>query len=119
MQILKVIVMGATLVITRYVIPYLKAKTDAEKMEKAMKYIREGVHAAEQIYDQKDSKIKKAYVMKFSKKLIGKMGFDLTRDELELLIEAAVRTMNNEDYLTVIPEDYEHIVQEALDENGK
>lgn len=96
MQTLKIVVMVVTLAITRYVIPYLKAKTDAQKIDRALAYIREGVRAAEQIYDQKDSKIKKKYVLTYGRKIAGRIGLNLSEEDLEMLIEAAVKTMNDE-----------------------
>lgn len=103
MQALKIVVMVVTLVITRYVIPYLKAKTDAQKIDRALAYIREGVRAAEQIYDQKDSKIKKKYVLTYGRKIAGRIGLDLSEEDLEMLIEAAVKTMNDETPILLEP----------------
>lgn len=107
MQALKLVIMVVTLIITRYVIPYLKAKTDAEKTDKLLKYVREGVRAAEQIFDQKDSRTKKKYVMHYVGRILEQMSIPLTEEELELLVEAAVRTMNAEECLILSAEEYD------------
>ena len=116
MQALKLVIMVATLIVTRYVIPLLKAKTNGEKMEKLLKYIQEGVRAAEQIFDEDDGKTKKKYVMHFVRQLLEQMSISLTEEELELLVEAAVRTMNTEDCLMISSEEYDHVLDGTVEE---
>lgn len=116
MQALKLVIMVVTLIITRYVIPYLKAKTDAEKLDKVLKYVREGVRAAEQIFDQQDSRTKKKYVMHYVSRILDQMSIPLAEEELELLVEAAVQTMNAEGCLVLPAEELEDDSNEEEDE---
>ena len=114
MQALKLVIMVSTLIITRYVIPYLKEKTDTEKLDTLLKYIREGVRAAEQIFAQEDSR-KKKYVMHYVGRILDQKSIPLTEEELELLVEAAVRTMNAEDCLVLSAEEYEDVSDDKED----
>ena len=78
-----------------------------QKLDKLLKYVREGVRAAEQIFDQKDSRTKKKYVMHYVGRILEQMSIPLTEEELELLVEAAVRTMNAEECLILSAEEYD------------
>lgn len=74
-------------VITVFVIPWLKSKTDAAKLEKIKMWVTVAVEAAEQLYvGSGRGAEKKAYVLEFLKS----KGFNLEWDEIDAMIEAAV-----------------------------
>lgn len=87
----------AAAIITAFVIPWLKGKIDADKLEKIKLWVTVAVEAAEQIYvGSGRGEEKKAYVVQF---LQGK-GFTIDPDSLDRLIEAAV--FNLPEYIGLI-----------------
>ncbi len=74
-------------VITTFLIPYLKAKVDAEKFAKIKNWVKVAVEAAEMIYNGTGRGAeKKAYVESF----LAEKGIKLDVDTISNLIEAAV-----------------------------
>ncbi|MDL2206667.1 phage holin family protein [Eubacteriales bacterium OttesenSCG-928-N13] len=74
-------------VISAFVIPYIKSKTDAERLEKINMWVTIAVEAAEQLYTGSGrGAAKKAYVVDF----LNSKGYTLDPDSLDKLIEAAV-----------------------------
>ena len=96
MQLLKLIIMVATALITTYLIPWIKSHTDTEKMYSVMRWAHEAVLAAEQIYGGQTGPAKKEYALKFLKKITKAAKIDISDAELLMLIEAAVGEMNIE-----------------------
>lgn len=77
-------------VVTVFVVPYIRAKTTAEKQQKINDWVFIAVTAAEQIYNTsgKGSE-KKEYVKKF----LFDLGFTYSDEDLNALIESAVYKM--------------------------
>lgn len=74
-------------VITTFLIPYLKAKVDAEKFAKIKNWVKVTVEAAEMIYNGTGRGAeKKAYVLNYLKE----KGYTLDLDSIDNLIESAV-----------------------------
>lgn len=96
MQILKLVVMVATALITTYLIPWIKSHTDTTKLYAVMRWAREAVLAAEQIYGAETGAEKKRYALDLLAKIVEDAHIDMTKAELEMLIEAAVGEMNIE-----------------------
>lgn len=73
--------------ITAFLIPWIKAKIDAEKLNKVAEWVNIAVQAAEQIYNGSGRGAeKKAYVLEF----LRSKGYTLDMESVENLIEAAV-----------------------------
>ena len=72
--------------ITTFLIPYIKKKLSAEKLEELKKWVTVAVSAAEQLYGSKTGQQKKEYVVAF---LLSK-GIVFDVDEVNALIEAEV-----------------------------
>ena len=84
-------------VITAFVIPWLKGKIDADKLEQIKLWVTVAVEAAEQLYNGTGrGEEKKAYVVKF----LQEKGFTIDPDSLDKLIEAAV--FNLPEYIGLI-----------------
>lgn len=84
-------------VITAFVIPWLKGKIDADKLEKIELWVTVAVEAAEQLYvGSGRGAEKKAYVVQF----LQEKGFTIDPDSLDKLIEAAV--FNLPEYIGLI-----------------
>ena len=89
-------------VITAFVIPWLKGKISADKLEQIKLWVTVAVEAAEQLYKGSGrGEEKKAYVVQF----LQEKGFTLDPDSLDKLIEAAV--FNLPEYIGMIKADGE------------
>ncbi len=96
MQILRLVIMVATALITTYLIPWIKSHTDTEKLYAVMRWAREAVYAAEQIYGAGTGEEKKKFAQTFLRKVVDDAHIDITDAELSTLVEAAVGEMNIE-----------------------
>ena len=89
--IVKVLIPILGAIITYLIVPFIRQKTTKEQRENIYFWIKVAVAAAEQIYKEKgQGKLKKEYVVDF---LIAK-GVNITIEELDVLIEAAVKELN-------------------------
>lgn len=81
-----------TVLITYYLIPYLKTKLSKEKQDDFDKWVRIAVQAAEQLLKATDptGEKRKKYVLDFLKK----KGYTIDMDNVEAAIEAAVYELN-------------------------
>ncbi len=83
-------------VITGLLIPYIKVKITAEKMAEIQRWVVVAVKAAEQLFPgAKLGSEKKQTVIDF----LANKGVNLSMEELEMLIEAAVKELNLEQSL--------------------
>lgn len=95
--IMEAIIALVVAVITAFVIPWLKGKIDADKLEQIKLWVTVAVKAAEQLYNGTGrGEEKKAYVVKF----LQEKGFTIDPDSLDKLIEAAV--FNLPEYIGLI-----------------
>lgn len=81
-----------SLLITSFLIPYIKSKLNAEQQARLEQYVKIAVGAAEQLYGSKTGQEKKEYVVSFllSKGLV----FDV--DEITAMIENEVYKLTQE-----------------------
>ena len=78
------------LLLTTFLIPWIRVKVSAEKLEQVKKWTSVGVKAAEMIYRESGmGEAKKKYVRKF----LESKGYKLDIDTVDALIEATVREM--------------------------
>lgn len=96
-EVIKVVVMVAVLVLTRYLIPWLKAKIGADKLAVAEKWVKYAVLKAQQVLWEKNGQDKKAYVTEFLKEILIAKNIALSDEQLDVLIEAAVKQMKIEE----------------------
>ena len=84
-------------IITAFVIPWIRSKTNAAQFEKIKMWVTVAVEAAEQLYvGSGRGAEKKAYVVQF----LQEKGFTIDPDSLDKLIEAAV--FNLPEYIGLI-----------------
>ena len=89
--IVKVIIPILGAILTYLIVPFIKSKTTKEQRENACFWVKIAVNAAEQVYKEKgQGKLKKEYVVAF----LTSKGIDITMEELDVLIEAAVKELN-------------------------
>ena len=83
-------------IITGYVIPLIKAKVGEEKLSTITKWIVYAVKCAEMIFkEEKQGAEKKQYVIDFIDNLFNKKKTIITKEQIEVLVEAAVKEMND------------------------
>ena len=81
-------------ILTVYIIPLIKAKIGNEKLAKYEDWALKCVRAAEMIFVGSGRGVeKKQYVIKFLDKLFNAKKTVITDDQMEILIEAALKTM--------------------------
>lgn len=89
--IIKIIIPILGAIITYLIVPLVKQKTTKEQRENIYFWVRVAVQAAEMIYKEKgQGKLKKEYVVTF----LQSKGMNITIQELDVLIEAAVKELN-------------------------
>ena len=93
MQIIKLMITIAGLVITYYLVPFLKEKVGEQKFDETYNWVAIAVNAAEQIFNKPNmGEMKKEYVLKF----LNEKGVNLPEDDLDALIEAVVYEINRD-----------------------
>ena len=94
-ELLKLTIMIVALIFTRYVVPWFKAKTDNETMHTLIDLASQAVLAAEQIHQAPgDGPKRKEIVTKFIKEILIQKNISISDEEIDVLIEAAVKEMN-------------------------
>lgn len=76
-------------IVTSFLVPWIKSKTNANKQQFINELIKMGVLAAEQIYKDTNGAKKMEYVINFLKS----KGIKIDEDELKVMIEAAVKKL--------------------------
>ena len=90
-NILQVVLAIVSIVVTGILIPLIKTKISKTDLEKALVITDIAVKAAEQIYKETgQGVIKKKYVIDYLKR----SGLNLTDEEINALIESAVKELN-------------------------
>ncbi len=97
-NILRIAVVVIGILITRFLIPWIKSKTEGTNIEIVLHLISDLVDAAEQAhYGEKGTgKEKKAEVMNLIKQYCEKRHIGLSEDQISALIESAVWALNYE-----------------------
>lgn len=96
-EIVKIIVMFAALVVTRYLVPWVKEKIGADKLAVAEKWAKYAVLKAQQVLWSESGADKKTYVSEFLKEILIDKNIALSDEQLDVLIEAAVKQMKIEE----------------------
>ena len=94
LEALKLLIMVTVLVLTRFVVPWLKAKTENETMQAVLDWTVQAVLAAEQTHQAQTGAERKYIVTEFIKNILIQKNISLSDEELNTLIEAAVMQMN-------------------------
>lgn len=93
-QIISAVIALISALVSAFLIPWLKTKIDANKLQTIKTYVEIGVKAAEQLYAATDGEEKKAYVINF----LGEHGIRFDVSTIDQLIEAAVLQLHHELY---------------------
>ena len=82
--------------LARYVIPNIKAKTNANQLELIRAAVKSAVYAVEQLYKSKPGQEKKQMVIEFLKEQGWKLDDKQVENEINYLIESVVKELNLE-----------------------
>lgn len=95
--VIEIIVIAIALVVVRYLIPYVQAKTRSIVNGDVYAIVEAAVMAAEQtVKASGQGKAKKAQVMSFVVNWLNAHNISITMEQLDKLVEAAVYAMNKE-----------------------
>jgi len=92
-EILKCIVMIAALVVARYLVPWLKSVVESNKLSYVVKWATNAVLNAQQVLKESSGEEKKESVTKFLQNFLASKDIVITDEQLDVLIEAAVKEM--------------------------
>ena len=87
---IKAIVTAISIILTTFVVPWLKSKIDDDKLVKLENYCSLAIRCAEQIYTTEEYQQKKAYVLDYISNKAEEIGIDATAEDLENIIEGLV-----------------------------
>lgn len=93
-QIISAVIALISALVSAFLIPWLKTKIDANKLQTIKTYVEIGVKAAEQLYAATDGEEKKTYVINF----LAEHGIRFDVSTIDQLIEAAVLQLHHELY---------------------
>lgn len=95
-ELLKTTIIVVIIVITRYLVPYLKMKVEASKYADIVNWVEKAVKDAEQTIKETGKGIeKKEKVANFILDHALENNIDITYEQVSVLIEAAVKTMKD------------------------
>lgn len=87
------------LIVSAYVIPFLKSKIGTDKMQLLKDFVEAAVRAAEQLYKPEEWKLKKDYVTHLVSEKANDLGIGLNEAEIDAVIEGIVNYVkHNKDY---------------------
>ncbi|MBQ6318180.1 MAG: hypothetical protein IJI23_00120 [Lachnospiraceae bacterium] len=96
-KVTELLITAIILVVSAHVIPYLRNKIGAEKMQLLetsmnllVSFVEETVRAAEQLYKPEEWKLKKDYVTKLVIEKANNLGTGLNEAEIDAIIEGIV-----------------------------
>ena len=90
---LKLVVMIVSLLIARYLIPWLKTSIDEHKMDQIFTIIQSGVQMAQQVHGTESGEARKTIVVNYVHRMLSQKGLSISEEELDVLIEAFVKQM--------------------------
>ena len=81
-------------IITSVIVPYIKEKIGNEKLARYKYWVSTAVECAEMIFNEQGmGKIKKEYVVNFINEMFNKNKTVITIEQIEILVESAVKVM--------------------------
>jgi len=89
-ELIKLIIPVISLILTAFVVPWIKSKISTEKLSELQKYTEIAVRCAEQIYTPEEWKEKKIYVMNYITQKVNEIGIEATQEDINLMVEGIV-----------------------------
>lgn len=95
-EVIKVTVMVMALLIARYIVPLVKEMIQDVKIKQVLTWAKQGVLAAQQVHSAETGADRKLIVTRFLKDILIEKDIALSEEQLDTLIEAAVKEMKIE-----------------------
>lgn len=92
-EVLKLLVMVAALLISTYIVPWIKAKIGEAKLAEVKLWAEQVVLMVQQVYKGWTGDDKKQFVVDFLERLLIQKNISISDEQLDILIEAAVKQM--------------------------
>lgn len=92
-EVVKLVVMIAVMVTVRYLVPWIKTKIETENLSVIADWAQKAVLKAQQVMQSASGTDKKAFVTEFLKELLTAKNISISDEQLDILIEAAVKQM--------------------------
>lgn len=84
-------------IITGFIIPYMKTKISLTRMEEITRWVAKAVQAAEVLFDApKSGEEKRIYVIDFIDKMFNSKKEVITREQIQILLEASWKEMTKD-----------------------
>ena len=97
-EIIRYIIVAALVVtfiiMSRYLVPLIKSKIGNDKFTELTEWVKFAVLTAEQVLTASTGEQKKEYVISFIDELLEENKINITAEQLDVLIESAVKEMN-------------------------
>lgn len=87
----KAIFVVVSVLITGYLIPWLKANVQTEKLDTFMVFVEKCVQSAEKLYTPEEWKEKKQYVLDLASDELKNLGIELSSATIDAIIEGFVK----------------------------
>ena len=92
-EILKIIVSLISIIITFYLVPYLKNRMGQDKMDEIQKWANNIVLAIQQTNGEASGEEKRRQAEELLQKILDQYKINLTVEQINILIESAVKSM--------------------------
>lgn len=92
-EIVRFVIVVAIILFARYAIPYIKRALESEKMNMVVQWVESAVLYAQQVFQTSTGAEKKEIVKKFLLELLQSKHISITEEQLDILIESAVKAM--------------------------
>ena len=96
-KIIEITIMICAAIITRHLIPYIRQSIGSDKLDSAWQWVKSAVLFAQQTMWAETGQRRKKYVVEFISDLCARHDIPLTPQQIDILIEAAVKEMKIED----------------------
>ena len=114
-QVVKIVVMVVALFMAKTVLPLVKAKIGTEKLVTMEAWTRNAVLYAQQWFDSETGAKKKQIVLDILRDVRDENNINITDEQMEILLESAVKQMKMED-LAGVTVDTEVEIEETIEE---
>lgn len=99
-EVLKVVILVCVALVTRYLVPWIKGKIGQDKLDAAKTWVDAAVLMAQQVYYAKTGPERKEIVIDLLHNMLLEKNISITDEQLDTLIEAAVKAMKMKEYGT-------------------
>ena len=79
--------------VARYLVPWLEVNIDHQKFNEVVTWVNQAVMCAQQLMSDAEGAEKKQTVMIFLRRLMEDKGIEITDEQLDTLIESAVKQL--------------------------